>query len=1081
MVFPDTVRPITVEVLINGTWMDITSYVLQRQSSVVNRGAGGEDNSMPPSTMTLLLRNDDGRFAQDNPMSPYWPYLKQGVQVRFKLTHSGVTYTRFWGETADAPMAVEADPKENTVTLECGGLFRRWERSKTIVSPLRRAILAAPQLVAYWPLEDAGSNAQTLASGIPGREPMLVRVAPDSFGSESGFIGSAPILSLGTGRLEGTVPAYTPNGAQYVQFLVKGPVSVDDTTIANVKFVGGSMSQINIFAHTNGDLRLRWYDSDGVVGGTSSYLGVHDINDRYIQLTLVLTQVGAHTTHSIATRDQDDPIASNTSNGNILNQSFGRIRIVTGGYFQNQDTPWGQVAVYNGLPSNNQTIIHEAFGAYAGETTAARFRRNCDENNVSYRMIGDSDIRMGPQPIGTIKEILQDCADTEHGMIFESRDDFGLTMLTLDAMYNQGDEIRIAPDIPVTATGTSSSITMDSDYDAWFWDGVTFQVRVASTDTLVTSSVFTVTGKRTSGSNIIVDFTPTIGTTPTTSHIVTTVRSGLLELDFEDKEIGFPFKPVKDDRLVANSVTVSRKNGSAITTTLDVGPRSTTEPPEGIGLYEVQATLGVASDDQLEEHAGWLLGLGTNDDARFPDLLINLHRRSLAARQADLLSSDIGHLITVDNAAGAYIYDQIRQIGRGYTETFDGNKIHYLSWNTVHGRPYDILRYDSNLRLVGQGTSLTTGYLIAAETPAREVKDGQRARLRTSTGALKQSTLFTVSVGVTAGGFTNINITPNASAVTNSGDVLEIIREDSRYAANSTVLGESLTTTQTGAVSVSVGEDVWTTSVWDFPMDVKIGGERVTLSAISGGSGSIAFIGTGTSSSGNNASIAAGLPTGAANGHTVFLLASIRNDSATVNTPTNWTVVHSSGNNTKLMARTYNGVWTMPTVTFSGGSSGDTTIVQSVAYSGVTASSAVTNTPTSGVGDDIRVSTNKMDSVAGQYGLRLACGIKFDDWTTVVPPTGLDEIQSVTTTTGNDMSQSWAYAIDTSSGNFAGATGSFTTTGGAAASYESFVVFFPSAPQTFTISARSVNGVVKTHSVGASVDVADPSNYGLGS
>jgi hypothetical protein len=346
---------------------------------------------------------------------------------------------------------------------------------------------------------------------------------------------------------------------------------------------------------------------------------------------------------------------------------------------------------------------------------------------------------------------------------------------------------------------------------------------------------------------------------------------------------------------------------------------------------------------------------------------------------------------------------------------------------------------------------------------------------------LKQSTLFTVTVGATAFGFTNLNLSPNANANTVAGDILEIIREDSRYGANSTVLAQSLTNSTTGAVSVSVGQDVWTTSVWDFPLDVKIGGERITLSSISGGAGSISFIGTGTASQADNGgSVAAGLPAGAVNGHVVLLLASIRDDAATVNTPTNWTAIHSAGTNMKLFARVYNGVWTMPTVTFTGGGSGDTTIAQSCAISGITITSAVTNTPTSGTGDDIRVNTNNMGSVNGQYGLRLVCGIKFDDWTTIVAPSGVDEIESFPSTLGNDMGQSWAYAIDTTSANYAGTTGAFTTTGGAAAFYESFVVFFPSAPQTFTISARSVNGVVKTHAVGAQVEIADKAYYGLG-
>lgn len=1078
MVFPDTIRPTVVEMLINDVWTDITRYVLQRQPVTLNRGSGGEDNSMPPTTAGLLLRNDDGRFAQDNPMSPYWPYLKQSCQIRYKITHGGVTYTRFWLETSDAPMVVEPAPENNTVALECGGLFRRWERSKALESPLRRTISAATNLVAYWPMEDEGERAQTLASGIPGRRVMNIKAAVDVAGY-SGFSGSKPIPNIGDGQVTGGVARYSPVGNQSAMWLAKGPVANIDTTIMTLLMNGGTLYRIAILAHTSGDLRVRFYDRDGAILSTSSYVGTHNINDRDMQLRFMVANSGANVNWFLASVDQLDVTSTFSSSSSVASEQIGSISSITFGYFNNYGQPAGHAAIFNGTPSNLTDIV-EAFGAYRGETTGERFRRTCRDNNVSHRMVGDADTAMGPQPIGSVKDILQDVADAGHDVIVESRDDFGLTMLARSAMYNQGVDIRLAPDIPVAATGTSSTVIVSSDYDAWFWVGVEFQLRVASTDALVSSTVFTVTDKYTSGSNIVVTFTPTSGTTPTTAHIVTIVRSGVLALDFAAKEVGFPFKPVKDNRLIANRVTVSRREGTSATATLDVGPRSTLDPPEGIGVYEVTETLNVNSDGQLAENAAWLLGAGTNEDARFPDLEILLHRRDLASRQADLLNADIGHLVTIDHAAGGYMFDQIRQIGRGYVETFDGNKWHTINWNTVPGRPFDILKFDSNLLLVGQGTSLTAGYLIALETPAREVKDGDRAWLRNSTGAIKQNTLFTVTIGTTAAGFTNLNISPNANAVTVAGDILEIVREDCRWAANSTVLAQALTTTQIGAVTMSVGQDEWTTDVAHFPMPVTIGGEEVTLSGISGGPGSIAFVGIGTASQADNGgSVAAGLPAGAVNGHTVLLFASIRDDAATVNQPTNWTTVHSSGTNMKLFARVYNGVWTMPTVTFSGGGTGDTTIAQSAAYSGISMSSAVTNIPTAGTGDDIRVSTNNMGSVNGQYGLRLACGIKFDDWTTIVTPSGLDEIESFPSTLGNDMGHSWAHAIDSTSGNYAGVTGAFTTTGGAAAYFESFVVFFPSAPQTFTISGRSVNGVVKSHAVGTPVQIANISYYGL--
>lgn len=56
-----------------------------------------------------------------------------------------------------------------------------------------------------------------------------------------------------------------------------------------------------------------------------------------------------------------------------------------------------------------------------------------------------------------------------------------------------------------------------------------------------------------------------------------------------------------------------------------------------------------------------------------------------------------------------------------------------------------------------------------------------------------------------------------------------------RLVDDGSTLAAGLTTTQTGAVSVTVTGKLWTTSAAQFPMDVEIAGEVVTLSGITGG------------------------------------------------------------------------------------------------------------------------------------------------------------------------------------------------------------------------------------------------------
>ncbi|MFF9284873.1 hypothetical protein [Streptomyces griseosporeus] len=98
-----------------------------------------------------------------------------------------------------------------------------------------------------------------------------------------------------------------------------------------------------------------------------------------------------------------------------------------------------------------------------------------------------------------------------------------------------------------------------------------------------------------------------------------------LTLDYAAGQIAEPFEPVEDDQ-VRNAWEVQRQGGSSGTAVLAEGALSVLDPPEGIGLYSDSATLNVATDDQTEPMAAWLLHLSTWDEARYPSVTLLLHK-----------------------------------------------------------------------------------------------------------------------------------------------------------------------------------------------------------------------------------------------------------------------------------------------------------------------------------------------------------------------------------------------------------------------------------------------------------------------
>ncbi|MER7726385.1 hypothetical protein [Streptomyces sp. NPDC096323] len=117
-----------------------------------------------------------------------------------------------------------------------------------------------------------------------------------------------------------------------------------------------------------------------------------------------------------------------------------------------------------------------------------------------------------------------------------------------------------------------------------------------------------------------------------------------LVLDYAAGQVAPPLEPTDDDATLRNDVTVSRDGGSSGRAVLETGPLSILPPEQGgVGTYEESVTLSLADDNQTQPIAGWLMHLGTWDEARYPSVRVLLHRRPelipavLALRPGDLL------------------------------------------------------------------------------------------------------------------------------------------------------------------------------------------------------------------------------------------------------------------------------------------------------------------------------------------------------------------------------------------------------------------------------------------------------------
>jgi hypothetical protein len=166
-----------------------------------------------------------------------------------------------------------------------------------------------------------------------------------------------------------------------------------------------------------------------------------------------------------------------------------------------------------------------------------------------------------------------------------------------------------------------------------------------------------------------------------------------LTLDFAQHQLSGPLNPLDDDANTRNDVTAQAISGSFAQATLDGGVLSTQPPPNGVGGYATTYSLSVGdAATSLADHAHWRLHLGTVDEPRYPQIMLNLRHPQFTGN-TDLLNQalvmDVGDLVAVNNPPAWMPPDRIRQILQGYSETL-GVFEHDMVLNCSPEAPYRV-------------------------------------------------------------------------------------------------------------------------------------------------------------------------------------------------------------------------------------------------------------------------------------------------------------------------------------------------------------------------------------------------------
>jgi hypothetical protein len=88
MPFPQSVLPIKQEMLIGGTWTDITAYTRDAADVNITRGFSGQQSALAPGSATFTANNRDYFFSNRSPSSVNYKVIGRNTQYRVSLTEA---------------------------------------------------------------------------------------------------------------------------------------------------------------------------------------------------------------------------------------------------------------------------------------------------------------------------------------------------------------------------------------------------------------------------------------------------------------------------------------------------------------------------------------------------------------------------------------------------------------------------------------------------------------------------------------------------------------------------------------------------------------------------------------------------------------------------------------------------------------------------------------------------------------------------------------------------------------------------------------------------------------------------------
>lgn len=427
---------------LDGPWTQFGASVTGTGTTSVFAGTAPVSVGNTSSTLAISVYGAQVRSSIDGTVVAAPDFTAQTVGATSFTDSIGRVWTapagsisnrrvRFLGEISSWPARWDVSGGDVYTSVQAAGIMRRLgQGSAALDSTLRRRITGWPTTVAYWPFED-GSGATQAYSPTPGVQPAAVvgaqMAADDSLGgslalpswpTNSGF--TCPVPSY---------PASTSWQVQHVYRYATGPsVLTNMLTIQTT----GTVRQWQI-AHQAGYVRVRGSDNTGTLVVDSLMVVGPDLVNSWTRQRFTLSQSGGTVTWTIGWTVVG---VGGGSGGNTYSGTSGQVTSINQNYPPYDNLRLGHIALFSDA---NATAFDGADTGFSGENASQRYIRLNTEEGVPwtapYGVLGTS--ALGPQRTGSLLDLLEEAAEADVDILYESRNNVALAHRPRRSLYNQ--------------------------------------------------------------------------------------------------------------------------------------------------------------------------------------------------------------------------------------------------------------------------------------------------------------------------------------------------------------------------------------------------------------------------------------------------------------------------------------------------------------------------------------------------------------------------------------------------------------------------------------------------------------------